>query len=558
MTIEKVCQKCEETFSFTAEDEALLARLAPQIGAERFAIAAPTLCPSCRLQRRMLWRGELHLYNRKSALSGESFVSFYAPNAKGNVYSRADFWGDDWDARDYGVEFDFNRPFFEQFAELLRVLPVLGLGGVNNENSDYTNNGSYNKSCYLTASANYNEDCYSGNHVNHCKSCVDNLFLLRCELCHQCVSCVDCYNVAYSGQSERCSNSAFLFDCRRCESCFGCVNLVDASYCFFNEQLSADDYQRCVSLMNLHTRSGVTAAQEKFTAHRLKFPHRAVVVEAASGCTGDFLYFSERAASCFDGNNLQDCRHSVWLHDARDCMDIYCWGLPAELCYECSGVGNNAYHNLFCYQCNGSRDLIYNVCSNVSSDCFGCVGLKRQKFCILNKQYSEADYNALVPRIIELMIETKEWGEFFPANIALLPYNTTVANDYFPLSKDEVLAQGMGWYDEPSSVTNKDSIRIVPDSIDDLVAEDLVHPMTSERAIKPFKIIARELEFLQSQRLAPPECDYLSRHKERILRRNPRRLWQRRCAKCRDLTQSSYAADRPEIIYCPGCFSAGR
>jgi len=37
------------------------------------------------------------------------------------------------------------------------------------------------------------------------------------------------------------------------------------------------------------------------------------------------------------------------------------------------------------------------------------------------------------------MMKTGEWGEFFPASLSPFGYNETVAQEYFPLSREEVL-----------------------------------------------------------------------------------------------------------------------
>ncbi|MEI8092507.1 MAG: hypothetical protein WCG98_10555 [bacterium] len=44
-----------------------------------------------------------------------------------------------------------------------------------------------------------------------------------------------------------------------------------------------------------------------------------------------------------------------------------------------------------------------------------------------------------MPKIIEHMQKTGERGQFFPVEASFCRYNETVANEYFPLSKDEVI-----------------------------------------------------------------------------------------------------------------------
>ena len=41
-----------------------------------------------------------------------------------------------------------------------------------------------------------------------------------------------------------------------------------------------------------------------------------------------------------------------------------------------------------------------------------------------------------------------EWGEFFPIEISPFGYNETVAQEYFPLSKDDCGEQGWAWRED--------------------------------------------------------------------------------------------------------------
>jgi hypothetical protein len=46
------------------------------------------------------------------------------------------------------------------------------------------------------------------------------------------------------------------------------------------------------------------------------------------------------------------------------------------------------------------------MCTGNSSNLFGCIGLRGKEYCILNKQYTKEEYEALVPKIIEKMKES--------------------------------------------------------------------------------------------------------------------------------------------------------
>ena len=78
-------------------------------------------------------------------------MSVYAPEAPYNIVCSDCWWKDDWDPLDYGQDYDFDRSFFEQFAELQKEVPLPSMNRLNNTlvNSEYTNQTSYLKNCYL-------------------------------------------------------------------------------------------------------------------------------------------------------------------------------------------------------------------------------------------------------------------------------------------------------------------------------------------------------------------------------------------------------------------------
>jgi hypothetical protein len=77
---------------------------------------------------------------------------------------------------------------------------------------------------------------------------------------------------------------------------------------------------------------------------------------------------------------------------------------------------------------------------NNSHHCFGCVSLRGNvSYCILNKQYSKEEYEALVPKIIEHMTKTGEWGEFFPSSLSPFRLQRDRRSGIFPMTRAEIL-----------------------------------------------------------------------------------------------------------------------
>jgi hypothetical protein len=74
----------------------------------------------------------------------------YSPDKKYRVYEQKFWWSDNWNPLDYGKDFDFSRPFFEQFDELYKKVPLISLWNINAENSEYNNNCFSLKDSYMS------------------------------------------------------------------------------------------------------------------------------------------------------------------------------------------------------------------------------------------------------------------------------------------------------------------------------------------------------------------------------------------------------------------------
>jgi len=71
-----------------------------------------------------------------------------------------------------------------------------------------------------------------------------------------------------------------------------------------------------------------------------------------------------------------------------------------------------------------------------------------------------------------------------------------------------------------------------------------------------FKIIPQELALYRKMGLPLPRLCPNCRHFSRLKKTNPLKLWHRKCMKpgCQNEFETSYAPDRPEIVYCESCY----
>ncbi len=225
--------------------------------------------------------------------------------------------------------------------------------------------------------------------------------------------------------------------------------------------------------------------------------------------------------------------------------------------YECQACGYDVYHLRFCNICwSGCRDLEY--CDHCFSTrtCFGCVGLKRQEYCILNKRYTRPRYEELQQQIIEDMHSRSEWGEFFPLDISCFAYNESIAYEQIPLAMEEAQARGWAWHmaEERSSAFNHPQVFVPPDHIKDAGVDICGKILCCELTKKPYKIIEPELAFYKRNNIPLPRFCPDARHAKRLECRNPRILWPRQCNNCAKSIQTTYAPARPETVLCEACY----
>ncbi len=135
----KTCKHCGDDFPITHQDLEFYNKVSPVFSGVKYAIPTPTICPDCRQQRRLSFRNERKLYKRKCDATQREIVSIYSPDKPFKVCHPDFCWSDQWDPLSYRRDFDFNRPFFEQFAELAEAVPKISSVVLGNENSPFVN-----------------------------------------------------------------------------------------------------------------------------------------------------------------------------------------------------------------------------------------------------------------------------------------------------------------------------------------------------------------------------------------------------------------------------------
>ncbi|MCX6807238.1 MAG: hypothetical protein NTZ80_00290 [Patescibacteria group bacterium] len=543
--INKVCrQNPSHQFVITDEDQTFY---------EKIGVPHPTLCPDCRQQRRLAFRNERALYHRKCDLSGKQIISMYPLDKSFPVYAPDQWWSDKWNALEHGRDFNFDKPFFTQFSELMGNVPRMALGLVNVENSDYCNYTGDLKNCYLCFGSIFAEDCYYGSPY-YCKDCVDVLVTRDSQFCYECVDCEKLYECLFCQDCYNSNGLLYCYDCQGCNNCICCAGLRKASYCIFNNQLSKDEYEKQKSFLGAN-HGDLQKIKVSFEKVKASVIRKFAIQQLCENSTGSYLTECQNVQESFYVRRARDSKYLMQTIDIKDSYDVN-FMEESELIYDSFGAYRN-YHNSFCNTVYESSNMLYcDWCMNSCSDCFGCIGLKHNQYCILNKQYQKDQYEALLPQIVERLKKSSEYGEFFPFSVSPFGYNETVAHEYFPLAEEEAMSSlGAKWKDDDIDNHYQGPKVIIPESAKDVSDEIIKQILTCDSCAKNYRLIPQELKFYRQMNIPVPRDCPNCRHKARLALRNPRHLWDRTCMKCGVGIKTTYAPERKEKVYCEKCYN---
>ena len=124
----------------------------------------------------------------------------------------------------------------------------------------------------------------------------------------------------------------------------------------------------------------------------------------------------------------------------------------------------------------------------------------------------------------------------------------------------------------------------MPETIGEVTEDILNQVLVCKDCKKNFRITKAEFDFYKRMNLPLPHKDFECRHQARMQSRTPRKLWHRRCMcgekqsanreaqsvytntashahhskndPCPNEFETSYAPERPEIVYCEQCYTA--
>jgi len=551
----KFCS-CWNQFEITDKDLEFYEKISPVFDWIKYEIPTHKLCPDCILQDLFTFRNERNLYRRKCDLTGSDIISIFSPDKNYKVYDQKEWWSDKWNSLDYGVNFDFSVWAFIQFERLFLNVPKLSLYNTNTENSDYNNWVLWAKDSYMNI---YWWSLVNSHYTSVCEDVKDSLDIWWSAFinnCYECVSCDRTYNCHYCIDCSDWINLLFCDWCLNCSDCMFCYNLKNQKYHIENKQYTKEEYEKIRSEIDTWNYKNIESYKMRLKDFTIKLPHKSRSVFSSLNCTWDYIFNSINSENIFTGVWVEDCKNVFqwWrLLDVYDCSHIY----DSKLILNSVSITENNYWLIFCANVSESRNMQYCIDMQSSNNCFLSTWLRNSSYCILNKQYTKDEYEVLVPKIINHMKSTKEWWEFFPSSISPFWYNETVANEYYPLTQEQIKERNYKYCSYQNPLPKVDKIipaNKLPEHIKDIPDDILNWAIECEITNKPFRIISQELNFYRKHNLPIPRRHPDQRHLDRMKLRNPRKLYDRHCDKCWADIRTTYAPGRSEVVYCKECY----
>lgn len=558
----KICQNCKHDFDVEPDDFSFY---------EKMKVPAPTFCPECRRQRRLAWYNLTNLFHRNCDLCGEKFISVYPKESQYIVYCTKCWYSDNWDFRDFGIDYDFNKSFFEQFNKFLHKVPMLGL--IVNANTitgfPYNNYSTYIKDCYLTFNSDNSRECAYGSSITRSRESFSSSMVMECDSIFDCM-CIYKSNRCFGtrGNNRSCIDCAFVRDCENCQDCFICGGLKNKKYCFKNEQYSKEEYERLVKNYNLSSYSGYEKARQDAEGFWMTFPPKPVWDTMSVNYSGSYVFHSKNCYECYDVADSEDCKFCsmLWRKNQKSCYDVSGYGEDIKNIYDSSNIFEHTDNIKFSIA-SGLNTFNIEYCKRAmsSNNCFGCVSIRKGEYCILNKQYSKEEYYELREKIIKHMDEMPyidkmgniyKYGEFFPIELSPFPYNMTFAQLFNPQTKEEIEDIG-GYYLEENKNEYKitKEIKDIPDNIKDVGDSILKEVIECKRCGRGYKIIEMELQFLRKIKLPiPRECPFCRINEKLNLWVDNMHLKDRTCDKCGKNFKTHWGKERAPTVYCKDCY----
>ena len=541
----KNCEHCKQNFTITEGEFSLY---------EKVGLKIPSQCFDCRLKQYFSFWIFGKFRKGVSSLSGENLITVLPNNSRYPIYKSQEWLGDGWDPMSYGVDYDASKTFFEQLQALQERVPRPHQLGENSVNCDWCDDVWESKNCYLSRSMINCENINYSYRILNTKDSSGVVYCFNLQNCYDCVGCHNCFNLNFSENSKDCIDSYFLFDCRNCQNCFMSSNLRNKQYCIRNKQYTKEEYLKELNNLKLDSHKNLEVCKREFeNMVKVDAVHRENFNLKTTNSVGNYLTKCDKCVNVFSWENSENCMNQIRGMTTKDCIDQL-----GSVYAEVSGNNSciwNGYEIKNSAWSGGRYSEYLDLCDEVEY-CFGCVGLRKKKYCILNKQYSKEEYESLKDKIIKDMEKRGEYGKFMPYSMGLGDWNFSNGIIYFPdTTKEEIIKNGGYWSEEDFSSTEGIPSEELPDSILDtessITLQALICPETQYR----FNISPAEYDFHKRKGFALPRTHFDFRVLKKAKKTGVIKVYPYKCFYCQNDIMAYYPPEWGyQKIACEECY----
>jgi hypothetical protein len=552
----KTCNISGQPFAIFQSDVDFYEKISPTFDGKKFAIPTPSISFEERRRMRDTFKNDRTFFKSICTLTGKPIITTYNPAIYPKIYITEEWWSDKRNALDYGFPIDDSKSFFEQYKQLLDVVPKIALINDNNvwsENCEYNQDTSYAKDCYLVSMARKLRNSHYSCNIALGEDMIDCFFVMQSEIVYECLNCNAVFKCFFLRNSNQCTNCLRWYDMIWCTDCLFCVGLRNRQYMIWNKQVSKEEFEHERNRIYTLMQWDICSLHEQFENFLTHFPKKATNMINTQHSYWHNLVNADKAIFCSNIMTLRDVKYCRFGDTFEDTHDLTSWG-QAKLSYQCI-VPDEAHHICFSIFCCNSSNIWYSEMCHFCNNCFGCVWLVNKQYCIFNKQYEKEEYERLVSQLIQKMQKNHEWGERFPIHFSSFAYNESIAQFFDPISKQEALAR---WYQrrDYQDMTNipKDIERfnlLLPlESLDDETI--LTGCIVCESSGKPFKITKPELAFYRKHHLPLPREHPDVRFQHRLEKMELSSFSLTTCTTC---WQETLTVHQNCKVYCEDCYN---
>jgi len=304
----RTCEYSWLPFAIFQGDIDFYDKIGPTINGNKYPCLPPIRCPHERRRQKLSFRNNKKLYKRNCDKTGKSIISMYSSDKPYTIYHQDVWYSDDRDPMDYGKDYDPEKGFFDQYNDLLHLVPKMALINVNTENSQYSNYIADAKNCYMSSIVyRWNENIYYSFRVMHgSKDCSDLYNCSNAELSISCSDCINIYASYYLHGCNDCQDCYFSSLLKNCSHCLFCHNLINKNYYIHNKPVSKQEYTEYLNKIK---------SDENFFNNSFQIFQQLLQQQIVPAL---------HMINCHDsiGNNLINCKNTIyssWCEDFENC-----------------------------------------------------------------------------------------------------------------------------------------------------------------------------------------------------------------------------------------------